>query len=348
MTAPAERLAVGSPVELAALVPHLLGFVPHESLVLVGMAGPRRRIGLTLRVDLPDPADELPQLAHGLAAQVRRSGASEAVAVVVTERPGDHPDLPYRSLVGHVGDAIPLCDGLLLRAGRCWSYQCDDLRCCPADGRPLDADDGALTRIRAVYAGLGNAVLPSREAVVDTLRPETGERAQAVQAALPEAVLWRRRRGQARVAGWALSRLDREVAAHADPRATLEPAAAARFGVALRDIPTRDAVLARWARAVTASPADRELADAWRRLLLDLARLLPAPYDAQPLVLFACAAYHAGSGVLVEAAAERAQRHDPGCSMAGLLLEVLDRQLPPAVVVEGLAVCFGPDGAGRD
>src|SRR3712207_6314035 len=43
--------------DLAAALPVLVGFVPRQSLVLVALGGATgRRVGLTARVDLPDPA----------------------------------------------------------------------------------------------------------------------------------------------------------------------------------------------------------------------------------------------------------------------------------------------------
>ena len=55
MTTHALRLT--SPGELIAAVPFLLGFQPQRSVVL--MALQQRRIGLTERLDLPDPGQEL-------------------------------------------------------------------------------------------------------------------------------------------------------------------------------------------------------------------------------------------------------------------------------------------------
>ena len=46
----------GSPAALLTLVPHLLGFVPDASLVVIGVAPPRDRIRVTLRYDPPGPA----------------------------------------------------------------------------------------------------------------------------------------------------------------------------------------------------------------------------------------------------------------------------------------------------
>ncbi len=46
-----------SPGALLRLIPHLLGFVPEASLIVIGVAPPRDRIRVTLRYDLPDPPE---------------------------------------------------------------------------------------------------------------------------------------------------------------------------------------------------------------------------------------------------------------------------------------------------
>ena len=50
MTAPAITLS--SPTDLLAVIPRLLGFEPHASIVVLSL---RRRLGLTQRMDLPGP-----------------------------------------------------------------------------------------------------------------------------------------------------------------------------------------------------------------------------------------------------------------------------------------------------
>src|SRR5258708_40057514 len=68
------RVRVGSADDILAVVPHLLGFHPSDSLVLLGIGGPHARIRLAFRYDLPDPPEE------GLAADIA------AHAVTVLER----------------------------------------------------------------------------------------------------------------------------------------------------------------------------------------------------------------------------------------------------------------------
>ncbi|MGA8274054.1 MAG: DUF4192 family protein [Candidatus Sulfotelmatobacter sp.] len=51
------RVTAGTPDALLALVPHLLGFYPGSSLVVLGLGGRRHRVRVTFRYDLPDPPD---------------------------------------------------------------------------------------------------------------------------------------------------------------------------------------------------------------------------------------------------------------------------------------------------
>lgn len=51
------RIQVTSPATLLAVIPHLLGFHPHDSLVVLALAGPHARIITIVRFDLPDPPD---------------------------------------------------------------------------------------------------------------------------------------------------------------------------------------------------------------------------------------------------------------------------------------------------
>ena len=61
--------------EIAAGLPHLLGFRPRESVVLIGLGGESgRRVGMTARADIPPPEHDR-ALARMLARKVARSSA---------------------------------------------------------------------------------------------------------------------------------------------------------------------------------------------------------------------------------------------------------------------------------
>src|ERR1700729_4413874 len=52
-----SRIRVGSVAGFLAMVPHLLGFHPARSMVVVGLDARRGRVALAFRYDLPDPPD---------------------------------------------------------------------------------------------------------------------------------------------------------------------------------------------------------------------------------------------------------------------------------------------------
>lgn len=66
---PTTRVRLSDPAELIAAVPHLLGFHPRDSLVVITLQG--RRLGLTLRSDLAAEGSEQ-QLAEQLLVPIAR------------------------------------------------------------------------------------------------------------------------------------------------------------------------------------------------------------------------------------------------------------------------------------
>src|SRR5260221_8039874 len=84
------RVRVGSADGVLAVVPHLLGFHPSDSLVMLGIGGPHARIRLGFRYDLPDPPDE--ELAADIAAHATtfRAPQHPTGAVSLAHCPGQN------------------------------------------------------------------------------------------------------------------------------------------------------------------------------------------------------------------------------------------------------------------
>ena len=80
---PTLVVRAGSPATLLRLIPHLLGFVPEASLIVIGVAPPRDRIRVTLRYDLPDPpaADLVAEIAEHALGVLSAQRLTAAVAV---------------------------------------------------------------------------------------------------------------------------------------------------------------------------------------------------------------------------------------------------------------------------
>lgn len=331
------KLRLSGPGSLIAAVPHLLGFPPEQSLVLVGLSGPRSRLGITMRADLPpDGPDYAPSVdeLEPLAEALLRDGATECLAMVMTEFQDIDGRAPYLDLVATLDEALSdrglqVDDIVLVRAGRWRSYLCPDPECCPAEGTAVPAPSGEL----AAYAAFSGAVVrDSRARLVEMIAPDPmaiaateraldhvcRELAQASSAGTSEA--YRERIEQF------IDRRVRTVAA--GTAGSLTHRDAARISVALIDRPLRDRVVGHCLQ---------ETASAAESLWVDLLRRLPVPLDAGPATLLALSSWARGDGALANVALDRALDSDPGYSLAQLVRTALDHALPPATVREMLA-----------
>ena len=313
-------------------MPHLLGFAPQSSLVVMGTAPPRGRIKVTLRYDLPDPPGA------GVAADI----AAHAVGVVGSQRLKAMMAVAYgpETLVDSVAYAlrdaarqarIKLRDVLRVEDGRYWSYACGDEDCCPAAGTPFDP---AASPAAATMAAAGMPVLADRAEVAAQVAPLAGADADSMRQATRRA---ERRAGQllGKVRKSARLGAARQMIAAAGLNAVGAMIATYRGGgryatdyqlawitVALRDLRVRDDA---WARM------DPAYLDAHRRLWIDVTRRAQPGYVAAPASLLAFVAWQAGDGALANVALDRALADDTRYSMALLLRQVITAGAPPSL-----------------
>ena len=312
---------VTSPGEVVALVPTLCGFTPSESLVVVSLRGRRGRIGLTMRCDLPRPADDA-ALADEVSGRMAHDGASGVLLVVHTE------EAAQRARSGLVDAVTAACrrhglevrEALLVSRGRWTSYLCDGPACCPPEGTPVDRPPTPALRLVAAEAALqGRAVLGSRDELVASVAPPT-----LLLAARAEQHL------DAAAAEWvaSLARDGREETQHAALRSArallgrageVPVAEAAALAVAVHDVVVRDQI-ATWA-------LDRY--DELLALLLQVVRQVVPGYDAPVCALLAWVAYAGGDGALANVALARALTSDPEYSLARLLQQGVQAQVSP-------------------
>ena len=329
---PVARLT--SPGEIAAVVPVLCGFVPHESLVVISLRGPRKRIGLTMRFDL-DWCDTAGLAPAEVADRLAYDGASLALLVLHSETPdAETPDNGGRARAGLVAaveqacaaKGIVLSEALLVRGGRWFSYLCTGRSCCPDQGTPLEGPTTpALQLVEAQRTLDGRAVLDSREELVRSLAPPVLLAAVAAEQQIDRAVdAWLQRydrdgREALRQRGIAAARA---ALARSLTPGGIDLAQAAELAVAVQDVHVRDEI-ATWAL----TRHDELLA-----LLMQTARLVVPPDDAAVCTLLAWVAYAHGDGGLANVALARALTSEPDYSLALLLRQSLDRQVPPTEV----------------
>jgi hypothetical protein len=311
-----------------AIIPHLLGFHPSRSMVVVGLDRARGRVKLAFRYDLPDPPDPARsrEIAEHAAAVLRKRQVTTAIAAGYGAGTLVTPVAEKLRAALH-GAGITLRDLLRVEEGRFWSYACQDPRCCPPEGA---AFDGAAHPAAAALTAAGMGACPDRASLADTLAPLTGLAAEAMSQATVRAL----RRAEQLVAA-APDGTDRMRPVIDAGRAAVREAIAtyraggriteddqmAWLAVSIADLRVRDDA---WARM---DPKHRA---AHRRLWTDVVRRATESYVPAPASLLAFTAWQCGEGALANIALERALAADPGYSMAHLIGQAVDAGLPPS------------------
>ena len=351
------RIRVSSVAGFLAVIPHLLGFHPSRSMVVVGLDARRGRIVLAFRYDLPDPPDAARSrdIAEHAAAVLRKRRIRTAIAagygdgVLVTP-------VAEQLRAGLRGAGIAMRDLLRVQDGRYWSYVCTDPGCCPPDGVPFDVSAHPAA---AAMTAAGMPARPDRASLADSLAPLTGQAAESMRQATERAVLRAAEliassgapgssssRAQAGTSCGSASGSSRAssapsgnpgglwLAVEAGREAVRAAISIYRHGgritdhdqlawltVTIADLRVRDDA---WARMEPRHRADHQ------RLWTDVVRHACEPYVPAPASLLAFTAWQSGDGALANVAIERALAADPEYSMAHLIGQALDAGLPPS------------------
>jgi hypothetical protein len=328
---PQRAVSVGSPAAVLAVVPHLLGFVPGKSLIVIGAGPPRGRIHLTLRFDLPDPPDAAAASDIAQHAVSVLTSQRQPMAVVIGYGPG-HLVTPIADLIrekaGRAG--LELRDVLRVQDGRYWSYLCREPSCCPPEGVPVNPRHPAA----AAMAAAGVPVLPDRAALAASVSPLGGITRQSMRQATGRAeahaahlLALAARSGRPRAATRLL--VLEGLSAVADALGTYRRGGrfatddqVAWLALALGNLRVRDDA---WARM------DPEHRDAHSRLWTDVVRRAEPPYVPPAASLLAFTAWQGGNGALANMALDRALEANPGYSMALLLRDTIGAGTPPSM-----------------
>jgi hypothetical protein len=322
------QLQAATPDAVLAVVPHMLGFYPSRSLVVLGL-GEQNRVMVTFRYDLPSPPDS--QLAEDIAEHASFVLDRERIrsALLVGYGPEDLVvPVVGTTAVRLVGSGVELHEVLRADSGRYWSMLCDDPACCPPGGRSYDPGSHPAA---AALTEAGLAAQPDREALARTLQRPAGS-ADVIARATGRALL---RLSQLTELGEAEGDRDPQLRATRIGRREVQRAIRryragetigsiehlAWLAVLVADLRVRDDA---WARM------DAAYRDHHCRLWTDVLRCAALDYVPAPAALLAFTAWQAGNGVLAAIAVDRALGADPAYSMARLLSDAIQAALPPS------------------
>jgi len=336
--APADRptVSLADPGALVAALPVLLGFRPRDSLVLVSLGGASgRRLGLTLRVDLP-PARDVDAVCAMAAANLLLGGPAGAAVFVIGGAPSgrtrrrsappraDVVDAAVAALAAHDVPAQVVGWAARCQGGAPWRCydpcECSGLLPDPsgttmaavavAEGQVVYADREELERL---VAPTGAAALRRREwMLVRSLRVSDPDRGSAVDVAASSALV------------------DKAIEHAAQGRLELDDELVVGLAQALALPTVRDTAL------LGCVGPDAAAAE---QLWAALARETPDPEAAAPAALLAVSALLRGKGALANIALDRAERAWPGHRLTALLRAAVDAGVRPDQLREWLNGC---------
>lgn len=325
-----DRLLLRSPDTCLAATPHLLGFTPTDSVVVLALSedtSGAKKLLVTQRFDRPSTAGIDPKATAGIAsecARVMADAGADAVIVAVwgAEQPADRTQLPDAGFVDDLVAAlddrdIATLDVLFTDGDRRWSYGCDNAACCDPAGVVIP--EATKTLMAAEFAYAGQATLATRADLEAELAPVVDSDVAAAIDAEPAAST---HGSGEQLSAWRTAVVDRlhAHAAHGEP---LTAADVAGTALALGDIRVRDTYL--WDLAQDG--VDRQAAI---RVLTQVARTTPTHAVAPAATVLALQHYQGGDGARANIALDRAQAGDPDYSLAGLARAALTGGLPPA------------------
>ena len=354
---PTIPITLRSPAELLAVIPHILGFQPTSSIVILTMRG--QHLGLTMRNDLPEPA-QTEEVAALLMQPLRREDPDRVLLIGYEERPGQSMPV-IDALNRRLGEAgIEVQDRIVVHSGRWRSLTCSEPGCCPIEGSVIPTAAEAA-HVTAEFVGAGIAPAYSRTELAARL--EAGSAAVEVAEILSSSdtlpgidttgmsetvddppSLEQHRACQALARAWSRV-LDPTVDAF-----PLEQGEVAIVVASLRDIAIRDGITALLMpdtltpdllappvrhlvdRIRQQLPVDIGDPDAHRGLqerLIGLCAGTPDTAAAPPLTVLAAYAWWRGDGATAAIAVARALRCEPGYRLARLLDLMLENGIRP-------------------
>ena len=311
-----------TPGHIVAAAPYLIGFQPEESLVIIWL-NDEGMVTLTQRTDLND----------GFEAEMIQAGVSHGFskAIIITfskSRPVEFLSMHY-----DVGDAlesvgIDIVDLLHCSGDRYWSYlvSAEELMTSPG----FEIDEDTMLTVKSRFALEGMAVMPSRNTLVEQVKP-SDDHANRWGAAKG---YWTRLANDTDDLSARMSAVDYAVNLYFDYLEGHEPDVTSllRVSASLQDVRVRDAVIQQAAQVDNQEGA-YQLYD----LCAMMCRVTPVKHAAPALVVTGICAYLMGNGAATNACLDTALEIDPYIRLASMISQAVNSGLHPDNFRESLS-----------
>jgi hypothetical protein len=300
-------MEISSPRELIAAIPHLLGFVPEESLVIVALTD--NDVSSVVRVDWPTSE----AVVSGSLSRYAQSIHDYDIVFCFYV---DNEIQEFDSIKALFHNS-ELLDVLAVNRGRWTSLMCTDESCCPREGRLVHSETPVVA---AEFVFKGSSPFASRDELAQSIAPmslsasdkQECETAFAAMSTVDDVVA---------EIDWVM-----EISSHGKPLTWNETA---RLSLALSEIRVRDALLR---RAFESFNVRMHL----RSLLMSTISRIPEAHVAPAATLLAGVVWLDGNGPLARIALDRALEADSEYSLAQLLDTALTHAVPSRIWSESL------------
>ncbi|MER7077312.1 protein of unknown function [Saccharopolyspora kobensis] len=340
-------VSLTEPADVLAAVPHMLGFHPTDSLVVLTLhdLAFTPRFGVTLRTDLPCSMQICGFGEHLLSGPLGSQRAEAVMLVVVGAEPNvaacddncagacrrpllNGPDVdendtgpPHADLIDMLRDSFNRAGIVTAHAMWAPEIQAGARWRCYADPKCSgEIPDPKSSPVAAAMAAAGAVTFGSRDELRALVEPESPQAVARWSAKLD--VL-----AEERIEDDAQNRVARDV------QLVLAAVQRAASGSALTEDDRLRVLLAvsdTRVRDIALGTALGETARAAEELWLALVRNAPAPELPEVAALLAFSAYLRGEGALAGAALERIERTRPDHQLGILLRQAMESGLPPA------------------
>lgn len=328
MDLPPEVLDLDSPLRLgggedvASVVPYLLGFHPHESIVVLVCVD--RRLFLTARLPL-DLADQPLLLDKQIRTIAARAPQGEWILAGYAEN-RQRVTGAIELMTALIGPEW-VVDAFYVTRERYWSLTCVQPGCCPPEGRPYDPSTSPAA-LRAVVAGM--QALESREDLVARIRPPRGWAARSARRRIDDAYATIRQLGFECAAERFSELLEIGLCDPASLDAEdLTMISACAYYASLRDVAFRRLSRANATRHV----------ELWQAVVQATARDDQAP----ALGMLGLACWISGDGAMQVVCTERGETIAPGHVLFGLLDDINRTAAPPSIWDQMLEDMYGSE-----
>jgi hypothetical protein len=327
-------IAPKGPGSLLAAVPHLLGFMPINSLVLVALDLEENQVVLAMRLDLTGFDDEqiIEQAMGGLLGAQSNVRIDSVLSVLYSEE----NFINYRSLAARLINAqAQVCepqDPMWVSDGRYGSILCENQECCPPEGYELPVDT-SIEKLKLISAG--KSVLQSRKVIEDYFAP-TQENPKLTRALKK----LRAAQHRSRKANWNESLYNRVIVNLLDDGSELNELAQSEIILVTEIIDLRDKLISEVLGEIQIAQEPLTVLHLIKTRLLPLIQSATDDQAKGALAVLAIWMWQLGEAVWAESALNRSLELDGSYRLSLLTMSALKSGLAPWKFAD----CFGPTG----